>query len=167
MLKKNRSLRIKFNKRTIDRRKIIRMLNSWSRNIIEKTKRNIFNTMIESVLLYGAEQWRFKSANEKKKTVYKTGLLAKIPQQERKATVEIRAKDNHIKTIDKKRLQWYEHFQHVNMSSMPLLIINWRPERKTKGEDRGNDGKRNCLGTLWKMEYMRKILRTKRDEGKN
>ena len=54
--------------RILDKRKIIGILNSilWSRNIISKIKRTIFNTAIESVLLHRAETWTIKSANEKK-----------------------------------------------------------------------------------------------------
>ena len=56
-------------KKIFDSRKIIQMLNSvlWSRNIVEKTKRTIFNSLIENVLLYGAEAWTIMSVNGKKK----------------------------------------------------------------------------------------------------
>ena len=50
------SAEIKKNKH---RRKIIGILNSvhWSKNILNNTKRIIYNSLVESVMLYGAETW--------------------------------------------------------------------------------------------------------------
>ena len=59
-------------KRIFDSRKIIGMLNSvlWSRNIIQKTKRTIFNTLNQNALVIGTENLTIKSANEKKEKLF-------------------------------------------------------------------------------------------------
>ena len=105
-------------KRISDMRKIIGILNSilWSRNIISKIKQTIFNTLIKSVLLYGAETWTIKSAIEKKLLSTEMDFwqrLARTSRIEKKTNIEIRARMG-IKTsittkIDKKRMQWYGH----------------------------------------------------------
>ena len=66
--KKIGSSRKEIEKRISDSRKIIGMLNSvlWSRNIIQKTKRTIFNTLNQNALVIGTENLTIKSANEKK-----------------------------------------------------------------------------------------------------
>ena len=84
---------------------------------------------------------------------------ARTSRLERKANVEIRArmgvKTNIIRTIDKKRLQWHGHAQQMNMSSIPQIVMNWKPEEKNK---RGRPRKR------WKDKLMRDIMENELDE---
>ena len=49
----------KSKKRISTERKLIDMLNSvlWSKNIVNKTKRIIYNSLVQSVMLYGAQTW--------------------------------------------------------------------------------------------------------------
>ena len=52
----------------------------WKRNIIGKIEREIFSTSIENILLYGAETWIIKVAQENKYSGNRNGLLEKINQ---------------------------------------------------------------------------------------
>ena len=148
ILEKNGSSEIEIEKRVSDSRKIIGILNPllWSRNIIEKTKKIIFNTLIESVLLYGAETWTIGCAKEKKLLSTEMDFWrrsARTSRIERKTNIEIRTrmgvKTNIIKKIDGKRLQWYGHVQRMDADEIPQIAMNWKPEGKNK---RGRPRKR-------------------------
>ena len=71
---------------------------------------------------------------------------------ERKTNVQIRArvgvKTNIIKTIEKKRLQWYEHVLRLNTSSIPQLVMN----RILRGENREKDERINSYETWYKVK---------------
>ena len=56
------------NRRIATTKRVIAELNSvlWSKKIMIKTKKIIYKTIIESILLYGAETWTIRKANEKK-----------------------------------------------------------------------------------------------------
>ena len=164
MLERDGSSAMEIEKRISDSRKIIGTLNSilWSRNIIAKTKRTIFNTLIESVLLYGAETWTIKSASEKKLLSTEMDFWrrsARTSRIERKTNIEIRArmevKRNIIATIDKKRLQWYGHVLRMNVDGIPQLVLNWKPEGKNR---RGRPRKR------WKDKLVRDMTENGMDE---
>ena len=52
----------------------------WSRDIKINTKKIIYNTIIKSILPYGAETWRISKTNEKK--LFATQMIFRDDQQE-------------------------------------------------------------------------------------
>ena len=115
--------------------------------------RTIFNTLIKSALLYGAETWTIKSANEKKMLSTEMDFWrrsARTSRMGKKTSIEIRARMG-IKTsittkIVKKGMQWCGHVQRMDVSKIPRLVLNWKPEGKNK---RGRPRKR------WKAKLMK------------
>ena len=96
--------------------------------------------------------------------------LAKASWLKRKTSIEIKlrmgVKTNIIKTIDKKRLQWYGHVPRMNMSSISQLLMNWKPERKNKRGRPKKKSKDKLMRDLLGMKQMKKILRQKEMEAK-
>ena len=99
-------------------------------NYYFKNKRTIFNTLIKSVLLYGAETWTIKSAIEKKNYQQKwiSSEIGQNLKNGKKTNIEIRArmsiKTSIITKIDKKRMQWYGHVQRMDVGRIPQLVLN-------------------------------------------
>jgi hypothetical protein len=50
---------LEIEKRISERRRVIGMLNSvlWSKTILHKTKKLMYQALVQSILLYGAETW--------------------------------------------------------------------------------------------------------------
>lgn len=84
---------------------------------------------------------------------------ARTSRMEKKTNIEIRArmdiKTNIITKIDKKRMQWYGHVQRMDVDRIPRLVLNWKPEGKSR---RGRPRKR------WKDKLMRDMTEHGIDE---
>ena len=61
-------IRIKIDRWIYEGKRAIGMLNSlmWSSNILAKTKKIIYKTIVESVMIYGAETWTLNREQEGK-----------------------------------------------------------------------------------------------------
>jgi hypothetical protein len=59
---------LEIEKRTSEGRRVIGMLNSvlWSKTILHKTKQLMYQTLDQSILLYGAETWTLNTQQENK-----------------------------------------------------------------------------------------------------
>ena len=83
---------------------VIRTLNSllWERSITRNTKKHIYNSMVQSVILYGAEVWNVSNVNKKKLMAAEMDFFRRSCRRsklDRVRNVTIRAKMNIDRTI--------------------------------------------------------------------
>jgi hypothetical protein len=129
-------------------RKAINALNFiwWHKNFTKNRKLYIYQTIIQSILVYGAEVWQIPTREINTILFTQIGVLRRSG---RKSRME-RIKNEHIKEImglkgkpdviditKKKRLQWYGHVKRMPEETIPKLIMDWIPqERRKRGRTR-------------------------------
>jgi len=104
-------------------RKIIGALNGvwWSKNITRNRKKMIYNSMVKSVLIYGAEIWSLYEDDRKRINATEMDALrrsARIPKLDRKTKVYVRGKmdaqDIILDDITRKQLIWYGYVERMD-----------------------------------------------------
>jgi hypothetical protein len=127
--------------RVTQARKIIGALNVvwWSKNITKKRKKMIYNSMIKSVLIYGAEIWNLHEDDRRRINATEMEALrrsARTSKLDRKPNEIIRGKmdtqDMILDEITRKQLIWYGHIQNIDPTHLPKIMIHWEPERRKK-----------------------------------
>jgi len=121
-------------KHTINQtRKAINALNSiwWHKDIRKNRKLYIYQTIIQSILMYGAEVWQIPT-----REIYKivSTEMDVLRRSARKSKIE-RIKNEHIKEImgvrekpdiigitERKRLQWYGHVKRMQEERLTYLL---------------------------------------------
>jgi len=136
------------NHRISQTRKATNALNSiwWHKNITKNRKLYIYQTIIQSILVYGAEVWTISTREINKILSTEMDVLRRLAQKSRME----RIKNEHIKEImgakgkpdiidikEKKRLQWYGHVKRMPEERIPKLIMEWIPrEGRKRGRPR-------------------------------
>ena len=135
------------------------VLNSikWRKNITKNRKLYIYRTIIQSILVYGAEVWQIPTREINKMLPPEMDVLRKSA---RKSRME-RIKNEHIKEImvvkgkpdiiKKKRLQWYGHVKRMPEERIAKLIMDWLPRERRK---------RGCPRKTW-MEGIQAAMTTR------
>jgi uroporphyrinogen-III decarboxylase len=123
-------------------RKAINALNSiwWHKNITKNRK--FIKTIIQSILMYGAEVWQIATGEINKvlstemdvfmRTARKSSL-ERIKNKHIKEIMGVKGKTDIIDIIEKKRLQWYSHVKRMPEERIPKLIMELIPEERRKG----------------------------------
>lgn len=128
-------------KRIINAKKIIGCLNGilWSKSITKRRKFNIYETMIKSNLLYGAETWRITERYKKRIEAVEMDAIRRsmgISRQQRIRNNTIKQQmgieGTITQDIEKKQLIWYGHVERMNNTRWPKKIINWQPRGRRK-----------------------------------
>jgi hypothetical protein len=123
--------------RVTQTRKIICALNGmWrSKDITKNRKKMIYNSMVRSVLIYGAETWSLYEDDMRRINATEMDTLrrsSRISKIGRKTNEYIRKKmdapDTVLDEITRKQLIWYGHVERMDPTPLPKIIINWRPE---------------------------------------
>ena len=132
-------------------RKAINALNSiwWHKNVTKNRKLFIYQTVIQSILMYGAEVWQIHTREINKILSTEMDVLRRKKKEARKSRMErmnneqikeilgVKGKPDIIDIIEKKRLQWYDHVKSMPEERIPKLIIEWVPlERRKRGRAR-------------------------------
>lgn len=133
-------------KRVTNGKKAVGLLNSllWSKNILGKTKKLIYSTLVQSVMLYGSETWTLNKAQEKKILSVEMDFWrrsAGVSRTEHIRNEEIRrrmeVKRNVLEVIEERRLRWYGHLKRMSPGRIPKLAMEWEPEgRRKRGRPR-------------------------------
>src|SRR5215510_8052064 len=115
------------NYRISQTRKAINSLNSiwWHKNITKNRKLHIYQTIIQSILMYGVEVWQIPTRQINKILATEMDVLRRSARKSR---------------MEKKILQWYGHVRRMPEERTPKLIMEWIPgERRKRGrqEKRG------------------------------
>ena len=101
----------------------------------------IYQTIIQGILVYGAEVFKIRTREMNKILSIEMDMLRRSA---RKSRME-RIKNEHIKEImgvkgkqdimditGKKRLQWYDHVKRMPEDRIPKLIMEWTPTERIK-----------------------------------
>jgi hypothetical protein len=127
--------------RVTQARKIIGELNGvwWSKILTRNRKYMIYNSMVKSVLIYGAEIW--SSCEDDRRRINTTEMdalirSARISKLDRKTNDYIRGKmdaqDTILDDITRKQLILYGHVEKMNPTLLPKFMIDWKPEGREK-----------------------------------
>ena len=122
-----------------------------SKDIRKDTKLQLYNTLILSILLYGAETWTLKKADENRLLVFEMACLRKIMGVTRLDKIrnqKIRETLGHNRTvldiIRDRRLKYFGHIIRMGNERFPKIAL----EGRTHGtRPRGRPSKKwtNCL----------------------
>jgi hypothetical protein len=123
--------------------KAINVLNSiWlHKNITKNIKLNIYQTIIHSILMYGAEVWQIPTREINKILCTEMGVLRRSARKSRmeriknehiKEIMGVERKPDIIDIIEKKILQWYGHVKRIPEERIPKLIMEWILRKRRK-----------------------------------
>lgn len=141
ILEKGGTSDMDINQKINNGRKVIGMLNSvlWSRNIICSTKRIIFKSILQSIVLYGAEMWTMNRKHMNKLNVLEMDFWrrsARVSRRDKVRNAEIRRRmkveEDINNTIERKRLQWYGHVRRMEEGRIPKCILEWEIGRRRR-----------------------------------
>ena len=111
----------------------------WNKNLINKTKKNVYQTMVQPVMTYGSETWVINKSMSQKllssEMMYwrrSSGLT--LMDRVRNDTIRQRMKvENTIMdSIKEKQLKWYGHLRRMDTERLPLKVWNWKPSQRRK-----------------------------------
>lgn len=122
-------------------RQAIQRLNSllWSKSIYNNTKVRIYNSIVQTILIYGSETWELSKRHRQQINAVEMDFLrrgCRVSKLEHVTNVEIRNRMQKNSTsteeIEKRRLLWYGHIQRMNADRWPNLILKWNPPGRRK-----------------------------------
>ena len=115
-------------------------------NITKNRKLYIYQTIIQSILVCGAEVWQIPIREINKILSTEMDVLRRSARKSRmeriknehiKEIMGVKGKPDIIHIIEKKRLQWYGHVKRMSEDRIPKLIMEWVPqERRIRGHPR-------------------------------
>jgi len=119
---------------------------SWHKNITKYKKLYTFQTIIQGILVYGAEISQIPTGKLNKILSTEMDVLGKSARKSRMERIKnehikeimiVKEKQDIINIIQKKRLQWYGHVKRMLEERIPKLIMDWIPrERRKRGRPR-------------------------------
>jgi hypothetical protein len=120
--------------------------NIWNKKSIQtNTKFKLFNAIVVSTLLYGAETWALRAADETRLNAFGAKCMRRIlgvKWSDRIPNTELYEKSRQVpiaKMIRKRRVQWFGHIMRMDESRITRKLLNWNPSGKTKrGRRRAN-----------------------------
>ena len=124
-------------------RKAINALNSiwWHKDITKNRKLHIYQTIIQGILMYGAEVWQIPNREINKILATEMDVLRRSARKSRleritnehiKEMMEVKEDPDIIDIIERKRLQCYGHVKRMQEERLPKLIMEWIPEERRK-----------------------------------
>ena len=103
-----------------------------------KTKIQLYNSNVKSVLLYGSECWRVIESDMNKLSSFHNGCLRKICRifwPEKISNKDLYRKTNCrnvVLEIKHRRLRWLGHVLRMDQNSIPKVALRWTPPGKRK-----------------------------------
>lgn len=128
-------------KRVTQARRTIGCLNNilWSKEIGKHRKYNIYNTMIKSSLLYGAETWRLTETNKRRLEAVEMDVFRRslgISRRDRIPNEEVRRRmgieGTLFSEVEQQQLTWYGHVQRMGELRLPKKAMDWVPPHRRK-----------------------------------
>lgn len=122
-------------------KRAIQQLNGvwWSKGIRDSTKKRIYYTIIEGIVLYNSEVWEVNKKQNRKLQALEMDALRRscrvsriqhIPNTVIKERMKV--EKDIIDRIEGKRLVWYGHLRRMQETRWPLKILNWTPAGKRR-----------------------------------
>lgn len=141
IIQKDATTNLEIQRRITDGKRIIGMLNSilWSKNILHRTKKLIYQAIFQSTTLYGAETWTISRQQANKLMVLEMDFWRRSARKSRKEKIrnnkirEIMQVDRNIlEIVEERRLRWYGHVLRMSEERIPNKILNWKVEGKRR-----------------------------------
>jgi hypothetical protein len=122
----------------------------------------MYQALVQSILLYGAETWTLNTQQENK--LLATGMdfwrrSARKSRKEKVRNVTIKevmeVRKNILEVIEEKRLRWFRHVKRMPGNRLPLKVLEWEPEgtrRRGRPKERWMDGVRRSMTNHGLME---------------
>jgi hypothetical protein len=115
----------------------------------------MYQALVQSILLYGAETWTLNTQQANKLLATGMDFWRRSARKSRKEKVlngTIRAImevwKNILEVIEEKRLRWFGHLKRMPVNRLPLNILGWEPEgtrRRGRPKERWIDGVRRSM----------------------
>jgi hypothetical protein len=106
----------------------------------------IYQTIIQSILMCGAEVWQIPTREKNKilstemdalRRSARKSRIQRIKNENIKEIMGVKEKSDIIDIIERKSLQWYGHVKRMQDERLPKLIMEWVPaERRKRGSPR-------------------------------
>ena len=132
---------VEINKRISSGRKVIGMLNSilWSKSIINRTKKIIYKSILESIVMYGVETCTVNLKHIKKLQAVEMDFWRRSARISRKDKIRndeiikrMGVKERILDVLERRKLQWYGHVRRMEEDRIPKMILEWEPEGKKR-----------------------------------
>jgi hypothetical protein len=95
----------------------------------------MYQTLVQSILLYGAETWTLNTQQANKLLATDMDFWRRSARKSRKEKVRnvtirdvIEVGKNILEVIEEKRLRWLGHVKRMPGNRRPLKILEWEPE---------------------------------------
>ena len=120
-------------------RKIYYQLNQSlirKKEVSQKAKQQIFNTVYKPTLLYGSESWAVNSKTGQKITAAEMKFLRRISNKTKRDLIRNTKIRDDLKVkpilneIESKQLKWYGHVKRMEKGRIPKKILETRMEGK-------------------------------------
>ena len=99
----------------------------------KKPEKMICNSIVKSVLIYGAETWSLYEDDRRRINATEMDALrrsARFSKLDRKTNECIRGKmdaqDMILDDITRKKLIWFGHVERMDPTLLPVVIIHWK-----------------------------------------
>ncbi|XP_030749700.1 uncharacterized protein LOC115877593 [Sitophilus oryzae] len=134
--------------RIMQGRRATSMLNGvlWDQGISKTNKKNIYNTVVKSIITYGSEVWQLKSRTENMLLATEMDYWRRSAGKSKREQITnnrvreiMRAEHTIVDDIRTKQLIWFGHVQRMPDHRIPKQILLWTPRGRNK---RGRPGGR-------------------------
>lgn len=109
----------------------------WNKTITQEVKKNMFHSLIENIMLYGAEMWPITTKVRDRIRTVELDYMRRCLQLTREDRVRNEVVWERMgiscsltKTLENKSLQWYGHVERMSEERWPKKILQWSPKGK-------------------------------------
>jgi hypothetical protein len=120
-----------------------------------KPKKLMYQALVQSGLLYGAETWTLNTQQANKLLATEMDFWRRSARKSskykvRKGTIRaiMKVGKNILEVTEEKRLRWFRHMKRMPGNRLPWKILEWEPEetrRKGRPKERWIDGVRRSV----------------------
>ncbi|XP_048775477.2 uncharacterized protein LOC125680078 [Ostrea edulis] len=132
----------------------------WKSNSYSlRTKVQLYNSNVKSVLLYGSEYWRVIDSDMRKVEAFHNSCLRKInrifwPNKISNKNLHQKCKSKNISTeIKQRRIRWLGHVMRMPQNRIPKVALHWTPSGKRKRGRPRTTWRRTVTSELEEMGY--------------
>jgi hypothetical protein len=130
----------------------------------------MYQALVQSILLYGAETWTLNTQQENKLLATETDFWRRSARKSRKERVRnvtikeiMEVEKNILEVTEEKRLRRFVHVKRMPGNRLPLKILEWEPEGTRR---RGRCKERWIDGVRWSMTNHGLTEEDNRDRGR-
>jgi hypothetical protein len=125
------------------------------KNYPSQNQKFMYQALVQSILLYGAETWTLNTQQAKKLLATEMDFWRRSDRKSRKEKVRnvttrevMEVGKNILEVIEEKRLRWFGHVKRMPGNRPPLKILEWEPQgtrRRGRPKERWIDGVRQSM----------------------